>query len=232
MLWFRMADSRDPRDGLHRVEGSRGHGAHGLSVGGASGIHVDGAGVTVGGVFVAGPGGGPGGASPGGPGAPIGVSPASPFATLERGASFVARHPEAAAGALLFGATAITTTSAVAISLLQVSWLLLAVPAMPALACLLGAVVLIAGRRRPATGESDSDVERRLLGLAVAQSGQLTVTGAAVGLGIPLAEAEAALMRLVRSGHVAVENDAATGAVLYVFPDIHAGLVDRPRRLL
>ena len=198
-----------------------------MTIGGPAGIRVEGHGVTPGvtvqGHFVA---------SSHGPDAGLPVAPPSPLEALERGASLVSRHPGAAAGALLFGAGAITATAAVSIALLQVSWLLLVVPAIPALACLLGAMAVVAGRRRPAAGEGDTDVERRLLHLAVAQSGQLTVTGAAVGLGISLAGAEAALMRLVRSGHVAVENDAATGAVLYVFPDIHAGLVERPRRLL
>jgi hypothetical protein len=162
-------------------------------------------------------------------------SPLAPLAALEHGASFVTRYSPAVAGGLLFGAAAIATTSAVVISLLEASWLLFLVPLVPALACLIVAIVLLSSRSPRDPKHGGAEVERRLLTLAVEQSGQLTVTGAAVALGITLAQAEAALAELVRGGHVSVENDAATGAVLYVFRDIcdiRAGPGERPRRLL
>jgi hypothetical protein len=218
-----MGDSREPRDPAHRAIGPAGS----LSVGGSTGIRVDSSGITVGGLFVA-----DHAARPPPAAAPLAMSPSSPLATLEHGASLVTRHSAAVAGALLFGAAAIATTSAVVISLLEASWLLFLIPSIPALACLLCALALLSRGRQADAGHGGAEVERRLLTLAVERGGQLTVTAAAVGLGIPLAQAEAALAELVRGGHVTVENDAATGAVLYVFRDIHAGLGERPRRLL
>jgi hypothetical protein len=40
-----------------------------------------------------------------------------------------------------------------------------------------------------------------------------------------MAEADANLSALARSGHVAIDNDPASGVVVYVFSDIEAGLV-------
>jgi hypothetical protein len=195
-----------------------------ITVGGSSGIRVEGAGVTVGGVFVSHPH----------TGAPAPVPPQPPamgLAAFTHGASLVAGHPRAAGALLVAGGAIAATTSAVFIALLQLSWVLMLLPSVPVAACLVGGGILLA-RGAPRGGPAATDeVERRLLAFAMAQGGQVTVTGAAVALGISLAAADEALMRLVRSGHVTAENDASTGAVIYVFPDIQAGLGDRPRRL-
>lgn len=63
-------------------------------------------------------------------------------------------------------------------------------------------------------------LEQGLLALAVRSGGALTVTETAHQLGMPLEEAEAALMELARKGHVEIDNDSDTGAVIYVFPEI------------
>jgi hypothetical protein len=62
--------------------------------------------------------------------------------------------------------------------------------------------------------------EQQLLELAMRTGGALTVTATAHNLRIPLEEAEAALMDLARKGHVEIDNDEDTGAVIYVFPEI------------
>ena len=53
----------------------------------------------------------------------------------------------------------------------------------------------------------------------------MTVTAVARALSMPMAEADANLSALARSGHVAIDNDPASGVVVYVFSDIEAGLV-------
>ncbi|HEY4016968.1 MAG TPA: TM2 domain-containing protein [Polyangiaceae bacterium] len=143
-------------------------------------------------------------------------------ATLAHGAGLVTRHPRAVGVALVLGGAVVATTSAVFIALLGLSWLLLVLPSVPVLACFVGGGILLTRGARRAGLAGNAELEGRLLALAVAEGGQVTVTGAAVSLGIPLATADEALMRLVRSGHVTAENDTSTGAVLYLFPDIQA----------
>ncbi|GEM_PF-3679663 len=63
-------------------------------------------------------------------------------------------------------------------------------------------------------------LEQPLLALAMQLNGVLTVTSTAHGLGIGLDEAEAALMILARAGHVQIDNDSESGAVIYIFPEI------------
>jgi hypothetical protein len=90
-------------------------------------------------------------------------------------------------------------------------------------------VVVARARRRITTGGIDPEVERRILDVAVACGGKVTVTAVARALSMPMAEADATLSALAKSGHVAVENDPASGVVVYVFPDIDAGLVPARR---
>ena len=213
----RMGDPRDPSD-LAK------HGTT-LTVQGSSGVRVQATGVTVESVFVSVPQG-PGPVFPAG--AP---TAAATFASFAQSAGLLASHPKAVAALLLLGGAVVATTSAVFVALLQLSWLLLLVPSVPVLASLAAGGLLLSRAARHGDGAANADLERRLLAFAVAEGGRITVTGAAVALGIPLASVDEALMRLVRSGHVMADNDPSTGAVLYVFPDIQAGLGDRPRRL-
>jgi hypothetical protein len=112
------------------------------------------------------------------------------------------------------------------IALIGLSWAVLLGPAIVS-AALLGAAatVVVRARRRVTTGGLDPEVEQRLLDVAVACHGRVTVTAAARALAMPLAQADAALTAMARSGHVTLDNDPATGVIVYVFPDVEAGLV-------
>jgi TM2 domain-containing membrane protein YozV len=80
-------------------------------------------------------------------------------------------------------------------------------------------------RVRRGTGGLDPDMEQRILELAVRDSGRVTITAVAHELSVPLRTADAALTALTKAGYVAVETHPASGAVIYVFPEIDAGLV-------
>jgi hypothetical protein len=143
----------------------------------------------------------------------------------------VARHPRTGAALVVAAAAVTMTTAAVLISVLALPWLLIAIPGALA-TMLLGAAVMILAKagRRARPGTLDPEVERRILDLAAANGGRLTVTLAARGLGMPLADTDAALGVLARSGHISVENDAATGVVVYVFPELEPGFGVDPMR--
>jgi hypothetical protein len=149
---------------------------------------------------------------------------------LARASGLVLRYPGLVAAALSVSALGLLVTAATVIAVIQLPWLLLVAPGAFSVA-LLGVAVAVVGRaRRRRTKEGlDPDVERRILDAAVASRGRLTVIAAARALAMPLAETEAALSALARSGHLTVDNDPATGVVVYVFPDIEAGLVPSRR---
>ncbi len=150
---------------------------------------------------------------------------------LGRAPGFVLRHPGVVAAALSVGALLVLLTAATLIAVIQLPWLLLAAPGAFSVALLGAASVVVVKARRHLTKDGlDPDVERRIIDAAVACHGRLTVMATARALSMPLADADTALSALARSGHVAVDNNPATGVVVYVFPDIEAGLVS-PRRL-
>jgi hypothetical protein len=185
-----------------------------LSVGGPGGIHIQGGNVQINGVPMAGQ-----------------VAPAPPPAPavsvdLTRVSPLIGRYSGVLAAGLCVVGGAVVLSAAVVISVLGLPWLLLVVPA--ALAAVLVAVAVAAGRvarGRVTTGGVDPDTERRILDLAVASAGRVTTTAVARALSMPLAEADRVLGALARSGHVSVENDPSSGVVVYVFPEIDAGLV-------
>jgi TM2 domain-containing membrane protein YozV len=80
-------------------------------------------------------------------------------------------------------------------------------------------------RRRLGTGGMDADAERRILEVAVACKGRVTTTAVAHALSMPLGEADAALTALSRAGYLAIETHPASGMLVYVFPEIDAGLL-------
>jgi hypothetical protein len=52
--------------------------------------------------------------------------------------------------------------------------------------------------------------------------GRMSVFSAAHATGLSLSEADRALTALANAGHVSIENDPASGVVIYVFPEIEA----------
>jgi len=191
-------------------DGSRGA----LEVGGPSGIRINGGDIQV------------GGTPRGGHGAPM----QRMSIDLTGGPALSARHSGALAAAISVGAGTILLGTAVVISVLQLPWVLFAAPATFC-AALVTVGLVLRSRRRITTGGVDPDVEQRILDVAMRYDGRVTVTAVAHALAMPMAEADAALSALARSGHVGIENDSASGVVVYVFSDIEAGLLPR-RRLL
>lgn len=222
-----MNDLRDPQSPQ----------SGGLSVGGPGGIRIDGGQVQAGGFMVSGGSPAPYGAPYGqtAPGGPMQRSPERSLAELGAASSMALRHSGLLSMGLAFAAVLLLSGAAVVISVLALPWLLITVPSLLAAGLLGGAVVVASrGRNRRFTAGIEPETERRLLDLAEASRGRLTVTAAARGLGLPLAEAEQALGALARTGHVTVDNDAASGVIVYVFPEIEAGLgaAGTPRRSL
>ncbi len=91
-------------------------------------------------------------------------------------------------------------------------------PAFAGIGMLIGAGYFALANRRPQQA-LDTGIERRLLVLAKQKGGVVTVSDAALHLQVSLAQAEEALGELLHSGHVDVDNDPDTGAVIYVFRD-------------
>jgi TM2 domain-containing membrane protein YozV len=86
-------------------------------------------------------------------------------------------------------------------------------------------MVVRLARVRLGTGGLDPDMEQRILDIAILHNGRVTTTTVAHELSVPLRIAEAALSALARAGYVTVDAHAESGAVIYVFPEIDAGLV-------
>ena len=199
-----------------------------MIVGGPGGIHLGGAGPT----YVVQNLHPPMPATPM-PYAASGVSYGSPGSAMELPPPSVRdvfrraqRQPERAAllftagGALLLGASALAQQS------LGLPALMLVGPTLGGLACLGFAAYLWARRhtlRARATSPSAS-LELRLIHAAAQSGGSLTVMGAALALGLPLDEVDAALMALARAGHANLDNDPESGSLIYSFPDLQAQL--------
>lgn len=91
-------------------------------------------------------------------------------------------------------------------------------PALAGIGMVLGAGY-VAVAKREAQPVLTADVERRLLALAKSKGGVVTVSDVALHLHVSLAQAEEALGEILHSGHVDIDNDPETGAVIYVFRD-------------
>ena len=145
-----------------------------------------------------------------------------------RPGAFLAQHPGTVVAGLSVAGAVLIGGAAIIISVLDLPSLFLAAPgAVYASLVTLGLAVALRARKRGGTAGIDPEVERRILDVAVEYRGRVTVTAVAHALSMPMAEADAALSSLAKSGHVSVENDPASGVVVFVFPDIDAGLVRR-----
>jgi hypothetical protein len=86
---------------------------------------------------------------------------------------------------------------------------------------------LLGSERRPSGGDSSGTAARRIdpllpvrvLKLAEARSGVLTVSAVAMALNVGLDECQSALDELVRKGAALVDVDIATGVASYTFPE-------------
>jgi len=210
-----MANLRDREAGSRRA----------ISVGGPGGIQIDGGRIQIGGGSMI--------------GQPAPMQPSTPpsmplmYVDLTRAPGLFLRYSGIIAAALSICAGLLFLTAATVIAVLHLPWLLLAAPtAFGAVLLSVAVAIVLRARRRLTTGGLDPEVERRILDVAMACQGRVTVMAVARALAMPLAEADAALTALARSGHVAVDNDPATGVVVYLFPDIHGGVVPVPVRSL
>ena len=152
----------------------------------------------------------------------------APSSSSEGGAVFAlaARHPRLVAAALATTACVLIASAATVVSLLQLPALVLAAPWALSLSLVATALFVARhARRRVGTGGVAADVERRILEVAVEHRGRLTTTAVAHALSMPLGEADAALTALSRAGYLAIETHPASGVIVYVFPEIDAGLV-------
>jgi hypothetical protein len=135
--------------------------------------------------------------------------------------SIAARHSRAIAAGLATVGIGLLAGPLVIILALELPIWTFVGPVVFAAAAFVGAIAVSRGalleldraRRRP-------DLERRLLEMATHTRGRLTVPLAARLLSISLSEAEDMLTSLARSGHVEIDNDPETGAVLYLFPSL------------
>jgi hypothetical protein len=137
-----------------------------------------------------------------------------------------ARHPQIAAAVLVsFGMLVFAGATTVVYVFAQPA-IALAGPLAVALSSWLAAYLIARQSRRGlGTGGVDESIEQRILELAVGNRGRLTIAGVAYATGISLSAADAALTALVRAGYLGVETDPESGVVVYVFPEIEAGLV-------
>jgi hypothetical protein len=67
---------------------------------------------------------------------------------------------------------------------------------------------------------SDDDLMLALLRAAQQHGGRLSVTAGVMATAAPFADVERVLKAMVNSGYVYVDNDPATGVVVYVFKEI------------
>lgn len=66
-----------------------------------------------------------------------------------------------------------------------------------------------------------AQLEVKLLRAAQARNGKLSVSQGVIDTGEDFAAVEAVLLGIAKKGHADIENDAKTGAVMYVFPELH-----------
>ena len=67
---------------------------------------------------------------------------------------------------------------------------------------------------------TDDDLMLALLRAAQQHGGRLSVTEGVLETGVPFTEVERVLQTMVNSGYVYVDNDPATGVVVYIFKEI------------
>jgi hypothetical protein len=67
---------------------------------------------------------------------------------------------------------------------------------------------------------TDKQLQIQLIKAAEARGGKISVTQGVLDTGADFPEVEATLMGLAKKGHVDIQNDARSGAVVYAFPDL------------
>jgi hypothetical protein len=67
---------------------------------------------------------------------------------------------------------------------------------------------------------TDDDLMLALLRAAQRHGGRLSVTAGVIDTGMPFADVERLLKTMVNTGYVYMDNDSATGVVVYVFKEI------------
>ncbi len=145
----------------------------------------------------------------------------SPSSSPRAGLSLAVRHPRLlAAGLLVVDVAALIGPLVVILGLELPLWLLLG-PVLMSVFAVLGAAAIAGGRLAAVARAYDQpEIERRIIDLAARVGGRLTVALTAHELSMSLTEAEHALMALARAGHVDIDNDPDSAAVLYVFRDL------------
>jgi hypothetical protein len=63
-------------------------------------------------------------------------------------------------------------------------------------------------------------LEVKLLKLAQARNGKISVTQGVIETGLDFAKVETALLGIAKKGHAEIQNDPVTGAIVYVFPEL------------
>lgn len=145
---------------------------------------------------------------------------------VEAALAFVRRFPHLVAAGFATSGCVLFAAATTFVGLLHLPALLLAVPwALSLSSFAMAFCVARYARRRAGTGGMDVEIERRILEVAIAHGGRLTTTAVAHELSIPLREADAALTALAKASYLAIETHPASGALVYVFPEIDAGLV-------
>jgi TM2 domain-containing membrane protein YozV len=160
------------------------------------------------------------------PSSPAPVRAQPPSSDAGAALALAGRHPRLVAAALATAACVLIASASTVVSLLQLPALVLAAPWALSLSLVATALFVERhARKRVGTGGVEADVERRILDVAVAHRGRVTTTAVAHALSMPLGEADAALTALSRAGYLAIETHPASGVIVYVFPEIDAGLV-------
>ncbi len=67
---------------------------------------------------------------------------------------------------------------------------------------------------------TDDELTLKLLRAAQKHQGRLSVTQGVMETGVPFAEVERVLQHMVKSSYVYMDNDPATGVIVYVFQEI------------
>ena len=67
---------------------------------------------------------------------------------------------------------------------------------------------------------SDDELMLKLLRAAQKHGGRLSVTQGVIETGVPFAEVERVLQHMVKSSYVYMDNDPATGVIVYIFKEL------------
>jgi len=67
---------------------------------------------------------------------------------------------------------------------------------------------------------ADDELMLKLLRAAQKHQGRLSVTQGVIETGVPFAEVERVLQHMVKSSYVYMDNDSATGIIVYVFKEL------------